>query len=148
MSVRARYVALLLPLSATAALGQAPPRRALAVADLFAIKQVGAPQVSPDGRLVAYSVRTANLKTDRNETRLWMAPLAGGAAMPLTAPGYSPSDARWSPDGKYLTFLASRPRAPGAPPDSGGEPKTQVWALDRRGGEAQPLTHVPEGVGA
>jgi dipeptidyl aminopeptidase/acylaminoacyl peptidase len=141
----------LLPLavSATTALAQAPAKRALTVDDLFAIKQVGTPQVSPDGRWVAYSVRSTNLKADKNETGLWMAPLdASGGAIPLTAPGYAPSDARWSPDGRYLSFLATRPRGPGAAPDSNGEPKAQVWALDRRGGEAQPLTHVAQGVDA
>lgn len=146
MSVR---VVLLLTISATLARAQAPAKRALTVDDLFAIKQVGTPQVSPDGRWVAYTVRSTNLKADRNETALWMAPLdSAGAAIPLTAPGYAPSEARWSPDGRYLSFLATRPRGPGAAPDSSGEPKAQVWALDRRGGEARPLTHVPQGVNA
>jgi dipeptidyl aminopeptidase/acylaminoacyl peptidase len=146
---RGAGAALLLAISAVAAPAQAPARRPLAVDDLFALKQVGTPQVSPDGRWVAYTVRSTNLKADRNETMLWMAPLdSGRAAVPLTAPGYAPSDARWSPDGKYLSFLATRPRGPGAAPDSSGEPKTQVWALDRRGGEARPLTRVPQGVDA
>src|SRR3989441_9734154 len=62
----------------------------------------------------------------------------------LTVPGSSASAPRWSPDGRYVSFLAARKT--GAPGDS--EPKTQVWALDRRGGEARPLTHVPQGVEA
>jgi len=151
MFVRISWLPVLaaLALSAAAGLAQAPAKRALTVDDLFAIKQIGPPQVSPDGRWVAYTVRSTNLKADRNETGLWMAPLdSSEPAIPLTAPGYAPSDARWSPDGKYLSFLATRPRGPGAPPDSGGEPKTQVWALDRRGGEARPLTHVAQGVDA
>src|SRR6267143_1010202 len=148
---RAAFVLLLLT-AATSAVAQAPPpQRPLTVDDLFALKQVGNPQVSPDGRWVAYVVRTLNLKSDRNEASLWMAPLdsgtTGGAVL-LTAQGYSPSEARWSPDGRYLSFLATRPRGPGAAPDSTGEPKTQVWALDHRGGEARPLTRVAQGVEA
>src|SRR6266567_1713120 len=131
-----REAKLMFLLCAITVLTQAPSKRALTVDDLFAIKQVGTPQVSPDGRWVAYTVRSTILKADRNETALWMAPLdSSGAAIPLTAPGYAPSDARWSPDGKYLSFLATRPRGPGAAADSSGEPKMQVWALDRRGGD-------------
>ena len=79
-------------LCAITVLTQAPSKRALTVDDLFAIKQVGTPQVSPDGRWVAYTVRSTILKADRNETGLWMAPLdSSGAAIPLTAPGYAPS---------------------------------------------------------
>src|SRR5258708_18261596 len=151
MFVRISWLPVLaaLALSAAGALAQAPAKRALTVDDLFAIKQLGAPQVSPDGRWVAYTVRSTNLKADRNETGLWMAPLdSSGPAIPLTAPGYAPSDARWSPDGKYLSFLATRPRGPGAAPDSGGEPKTQAWALDRRGAEARPLTPPAQGARA
>ena len=147
----APVVLLLLTATASAVAQAPPPQRPLTVDDLFALKQVGNPQVSPDGRWVAYVVRTLNLKTDRSEAALWMAPLdsgTAGGAIPLTAPGYSPSEVRWSPDGRYLSFLATRPRGPGAAPDSTGEPKTQVWALDRRGGEARPLTHVPQGVDA
>ena len=99
-------VVLLLLTATTSAVAQAPPpQRPLTVDDLFALKQVGNPQVSPDGRWVAYVVRTLNLKTDRSEAALWMAPLdsgTAGGAIPLTAPGYSPSEARWSPDGRYL----------------------------------------------
>src|SRR5258708_2822970 len=151
MFVRISWLPVLaaLALSAAAGLAQAPARRALTVDDLFAIKQIGAPQVSPDGRWVAYTVRSTNLKADRNETGLWMAPLdSSGPAIPLTAPGYAPSDARWSPDGRSLPSLATRRRGRGAAPDSGGEPKPQVWALDRRGGEARPLTRVAQGVDA
>jgi len=129
-------------------LTQAPAKRALTVDDLFAIKQVGTPQVSPTP-LGGLHRALDHPQGDRNETELWMAPLdSSGAAIPLTGPGLAPSDARWSPDGKYLSFLATRPRGPGAAADSGGEPKTQVWALDRRGGEARPLTHVAQGVDA
>ena len=142
-------VGMLVPVAAAAQGGQggqggAP--RLLTVDDLFALKEVGDPQISPDGRWVAYTVTTTDLKAEKSESRLWMAPLAGGegGAVPLTVPGSSASAPRWSPDGRYVSFLAARKT--GAPGDS--EPKTQVWALDRRGGEARPLTHVPQGVEA
>ena len=82
-----------------------------------------------------YTVSETDLKTDKSETRVWMAPLAGGEALPMTAKGSSAGTPRWSPDGKYLTFLATRT-----------EGKTQVWALNRLGGEAQQLTTIKQGV--
>ncbi|HWP37764.1 MAG TPA: S9 family peptidase [Gemmatimonadales bacterium] len=111
-------------------------QRTLAVSDLFAIRSVGDPQLSPDGQWVAYSVTTTSLEDEKSETRIWMVPAAGGDAIPMTSTGYSASRPRFSPDGKFLTFLASR----------GENAKTQVWALNRLGGEAQPLTEIEQGV--
>ncbi len=114
---------------------QAAQPRPLAVQDLLALRRVGSPAISPDGEWVAYTVTTVLEKRDRSETRIWMAPAAGGEALPLTAEGVSSSSPQWSPDGRWLGFLSSR---------NGGE--TQVWVLDRRGGEAQKLTDVKQGV--
>ena len=121
-----------------------PPaaRRNLQVDDLFRIKTLGDPQVSPDGKWVAYTVATASLKEDKTETQVWMAPTDGGDPLPMTAAGTSASQPRFSPDGKYLGFLAARPEAGEEKDDA----KSQVWLLDRRGGEAQRLTEVPQGV--
>src|ERR1041385_2256263 len=117
----------------------APPSaqgtRSLTVDDFFALKSVGAPSLSPDGKYVAYALGTGDLKKDRGATRIWMAPLAGGEAIPMTADGSPGSGPKWSPDGKYLGFRAAR---------NGGE--TQVWTLNRLGGEADQLTDVKQGI--
>jgi len=110
-------------------------RRALTIEDLFKLKRVGSPQLSPEGQWVAYTVTEVDLNKDKSETRIWMVPVSGGEAIPMTGKGSSASMPRWSPDGKYLSFLSSR---------NGG--KTQVWTLDRRGGEAQQLTETVQGV--
>ena len=114
-----------------------PGSRLLTIDDYFAIRSVGAPEVSLDGLWVAFTVWTTDLEQDGSETRVWMVPLSGGEPIPMTAEGSSASDPRWSPDGRYLSFLSDR--------DDGA---WQVWALDRRGGEAQQLTHVDQGVDA
>src|SRR5204863_8659913 len=59
-----------------------------------------------------------------------------------------PTAARRCRRGCYPSCPARRPRGPGGAPDSSGEPKTQVWARARGGGEARPLTHVAQGVDA
>ncbi len=115
----------------------AQERRTLTPDDLFRVQRVGAPQVSPDGEWVAYTVSVTSLEDERTDTRVWMAPASGGDPVPLTADKKSASSPDWSPDGRLITFLAAR---------DGG--KTQVWALDRRGGEAYALTDVKQGVSA
>lgn len=91
--------------------------------------------MSPEGQWVAYTMGTVNREEDKNEERIWMLPAAGGEAIPLTAQDVSSSHPRWSPDGKYLAFLSAR-----------NEGKTQVWLLNRKGGEAQKLTDTPQDV--
>jgi dipeptidyl aminopeptidase/acylaminoacyl peptidase len=121
----------LVPLAATT--GQA--QRLLTVDDMFEIRRVGDPQVSPDGKWVAYTVTTTSLEDEKSETRIWMIPVSGGDPIPMTGEGYSATRPRWSPDGKYLSFTASK-----------GDSKTQVWTLNRLGGEAQQLTDVEQGI--
>ncbi|MFC1791727.1 TolB family protein, partial [Gemmatimonadota bacterium] len=115
---------------------QGQERRPITVDDLFALQSVGSPKVSPDGQWIAYTVSTTSLEEERSYSRIWMVSAAGGDPLPMTAEGSSASSPAWSPDGRYLTFTASR---------DGDE--TQVWALDRRGGEAVALTEVEQGVG-
>lgn len=133
-----RLLALLfLCLTAVGTLAQqpTPAPRPITIADYFQIHEVQGPQVSPDGRWIAYTVRTPNLDEDKNESRIWMISSAGGDALALTAGGVSSSHPRWSPDDKWLAFLSAR-----------DEGKTQVWLLNRLGGEAQKLTDTPQDV--
>lgn len=122
---------LLLPLAAEPAAAAAPVgRRPLSPDDFYHLRDVTGPRVSPDGKWVAYEVKIAEREKDRVQGDLFMVPLAGGAPLRLTSTvKESESSPRFSPDGRYLAFLSSR------------EGKTtQVWLLDRRGGEAVKLT--------
>ncbi len=110
-------------------------QRLLTPEDFFALKRVADPVMSPDGDWVAYTVRETDLDEDSSETRIWMVASDGGEPLPMTGTGSSASSPAWSPDGKYLSFLASR-----------NDGETQVWILDRRGGEAVQLTDVEQGV--
>jgi dipeptidyl aminopeptidase/acylaminoacyl peptidase len=128
-------MALFAPQLAAAAQGTPAAQRPITIDDHFQIRAVEGPKLSPDAQWVAYTVKTASLKEDNSEQRVWMVPFAGGEAVPLTAEGVSSGNPRWSPDGKYLAFLSAR-----------HEGKTQVWLLNRVGGEAQRLTETPQDV--
>ncbi len=114
---------------------QAPTPRPITIDDYFQIQTVHDPQLSPDAQWVAYTVDKSSLKTDKNESRIWMISASGGEPLAMTAEGVSSSHPRWSPDGKFLAFLSER---------KGGQ--TQVWLLNRLGGEAQQLTDTPQDV--
>ncbi|HMD43661.1 MAG TPA: S9 family peptidase [Candidatus Acidoferrum sp.] len=105
------------------------------VDDLFGMQEVSDAQISPDGQFILYTVNSTNLKEDKTSERIWMVPTAGGDAIPLTADGPSSSHPRWSHDGKFIAFLSERE-----------EGKTQVYLLNRLGGEAQRLTETPQNV--
>lgn len=108
--------------------------RAVAVDDFAQVQAVSEPQLSPDGRWVAYLLGTTDLSMDESHTRLWQVSVDGREQLQLTPERGSVSSPQWSPDGRYLSFLAARTK--------GEVTSTQLWALDRRGGEAQLLTDV------
>jgi dipeptidyl aminopeptidase/acylaminoacyl peptidase len=129
---------LALSLLATPVLAEEPPRL-LRPDDVLALKTVSDPQVSPEGTWVAYTVRTNDVKEDKRDSDLWMVPLSATTAanaVRLTASPKPESRPRFSPDGRYLAFLSGRE----------GD-KSQVWLLDRRGGEAVKLTDFKSDVG-
>ena len=128
------HVNRLLPVLAVMAALLAPPARAarpLAPEDWFAFQTLDELQIAPDGAALAYIVTSYDKESDQSRGALWTASWSGGDAVQLTR-GESVSEPRFSPDGRYLSFLSARP------PES----PRQLWLLDRRGGEPRPLTHV------
>src|SRR5512141_2432321 len=95
-----RPAALLLALLPSSLLAAAA--RPLRVDDIFALKDVADPQMSPDGRWVAYTVAQMDLKEDESDTDIYMAPAAGGSAVRLTTSKKAERSPRFSPDGRYL----------------------------------------------
>lgn len=111
-------------------------QRPVTIDDYFDLKSVNSPVISPDNKWIAYTVNTTDYDEGKSETRIWAVSIDGSDKLPMTAKGYSAGNPQWSPDGKYLSFTASR---------NNGD-KSQVWILDRRGGEAQQLTEIEQGV--
>ncbi|MEO8636934.1 MAG: S9 family peptidase [Gemmatimonadales bacterium] len=130
--------ALLLGLSIASLSAQAAPQRPVTLDDLPAFKDVGNPQLSPDGRWVAYEVSVIDLKADHQVSDIWMTSWDGKTTLQLTrTPKESEHSAQWSPDGRYLAFLSGR---------GDDDDADQLWLLDRRGGEAEQLTHIKTGI--
>ena len=120
-------------LSALAA--DAPKKRAITLDDLARFQRVGAPVVSPEGDWVVYTVNQTDTKEDKAETHLWMVKWDGSARLQLTFGKEGASAPRFSPDGRSISFLSSRP---------GPAKGSQIWVLDRRGGEAEQLTAIAD----
>jgi dipeptidyl aminopeptidase/acylaminoacyl peptidase len=117
-------------------------KRPITETDLYAFRWIAAPQISPDGAKIVYTLVTVNAKHDNYETSLWIIPATGGAARPLTS-GTHDSSARWSPDGRTLAFL----RVPEQKDKDGKPQPAQIYLLSMEGGEARPLTDLPKGAG-
>ncbi|MGH6872125.1 MAG: S9 family peptidase [Rhizomicrobium sp.] len=117
---------------------QAAPQRLLKLDDLFQVRDVSDPQVSPDGAWVIYSVRRLDAKTDKAERHIWMTRTDGSHSVQLTGRDKeSESDPRFSPDGRWISFLSGR---------ADEKKTTELWLMDRAGGEARKVTDFKGGV--
>ncbi|MBI3913835.1 MAG: S9 family peptidase, partial [Chloroflexi bacterium] len=108
------------------------PKRPITIDDLFKIQLVSDPQISPDGKQIAY-VRTApSLENDQYDSHIWLVPSDGAApAAQFTFGAGKDRAPRWSPDGTWIAFLSNRD----------DEKKEQLYLISLDGGEAIRLTH-------
>lgn len=114
----------------------AQTKRPLNTDDIFNIRDVRDPQLSPDGKWVAFVVSRAIKETDKNDSDIWMVSWDGQQQIRVTSSPEGETSPRWSPDNKYLAFLSSRQDAK----------KSQVWLMNRAGGEAVKISDVKFGV--
>jgi Tol biopolymer transport system component len=111
---------------------QSSGKRAIAIDDVYRIQKIGNPQISPDGAWIAYTVTSIDKDADKRRTALWMVNWEGTQNVRLTFGKESAGSPSWSPEGKYVSYLAAE----------GEGKKSQIWLLDRRGGGPQQLTNV------
>ena len=105
--------------------------------ELISLKRAGSPAISPDGTLVAYTVREPNWDDNNYHTEIWLADAVTGQTRQLTNNAKkSSTSAAWSPDGSTLAFATDR------------DDKRQIYVINPRGGEARKVTAVEEGVGS
>jgi dipeptidyl aminopeptidase/acylaminoacyl peptidase len=103
----------------------------ISAADYLAFKFISDPQLSPDGKLVAYVQTTIDTTANRRVSAIWTVAADGsGAPAAFTAPGPSANSPRWSPDGQFLAYLAGR----------------QIQMMPAGGGESKKLTDLKNGV--
>jgi dipeptidyl aminopeptidase/acylaminoacyl peptidase len=120
----------------TSAAADAAPRRPFTIDDMLAVRDVSEIDVSPDGAWVAYTVSTADRNRDEETSDVWMSSWDGRRQVQLTTSDASDSYPRFSPDGRFVAFLSARE----GEDERNDESSTQVWLLDRAGGEARQLT--------
>ena len=99
--------------------------------DYYQLADLTDPQVAPDGSQVAYVVTESDRTADVRKDSIWVVGWDGSQRRRLTGAD-SANTPRFSPDGRYLSFLSERP----------ADSPAQIWVLDLHGGEARQLTHT------
>jgi len=128
-SLFTRACAMVLALSAVNAAQAQSSRARFSVQEMLKIQRVADPQLSPDGRWVAYQITVPEVAANRNRTQLFVVAVAGGEPRQLTSGASSSTTPRWSPDGRRLAFT------------TGG----QVWTMNPDGSERKQVTNISTG---
>ena len=102
-----------------------------AVEDLLKIRRVGDPQISPDGKRVAFTIGDVDVDANRTVTQIYIMSSAGGEMKQLTSGASSSSSPRWSADGKLIAYVNG----------------DQIWVMEPDGGNKEQVTKISTGAG-
>jgi dipeptidyl aminopeptidase/acylaminoacyl peptidase len=100
------------------------------VAAMLKLMRISEPLLSPDGKLVAFTVQSVDLEKNSKPKNIYVVPVNGGSARQLTQEGTQNERPRWSPDSRQIYFVSNR----------GGS--SQVWVMNADGGSARQITRL------
>jgi dipeptidyl aminopeptidase/acylaminoacyl peptidase len=121
---------------AVAVSASAADKRPMSSRDLWAMKRLNAPALSPDGKTAVFTVQEWSIDKNKSTANLWLVRTEGGAPRRLTTAQASDSAPTWSPDGKRVAFVSKR-----------GEDETSaLYVIPIDGGEAEQLLEMPFGL--
>jgi dipeptidyl aminopeptidase/acylaminoacyl peptidase len=103
-------------------------------AAMMQLARISDPQISPDGKTVAFVVQTVNLEANKKPKNIYTVPLGGGTPTQISNAGDSNDRPRWSKDGK-LFFISDRTGLP------------QIWRMDADGSNLKQITFLSTGAG-
>ena len=109
---------------------QAAARHPFGIDDMLAMERVSEPTLSRDGKLIAYTVRSADVENNTMHSDIWVAATDGSGTRRLTARHEKDGSPAFSTDGKLVYFLSLRSGSP------------QVWRIALNGGEAEQVTKL------
>lgn len=98
---------------------------------MLKMRRVGDPQLSPDGKTIAFTIGDVDKAANRTLTQIYTMSADGGNMKQITKDTKSSSSPRWSPDGKKIAFT------------TGG----QVWVMDEDGDDKKQITKISTGAG-
>jgi dipeptidyl aminopeptidase/acylaminoacyl peptidase len=104
----------------------AQENRRFTVEELLKVRRVGDPQVSPDGKGVAFTIGDVNWDANKVVTQIFVMPVDGGSIKQLTNGTSSATSPRWSPDGKKIAYI------------TGG----QIWVMENDGNNKEQVTRI------
>jgi dipeptidyl aminopeptidase/acylaminoacyl peptidase len=99
--------------------------------EMMKIRRVGSPQISPDGKLVAFTITDVNVASNKSLTHIYLISIDGKNQQQITSGDKSNSLPNWSPDGKLLAFI------------TGG----QIWTMNADGSGKKQITSISTGAG-
>ena len=106
--------------------------------DLWKLKRIGPPSVSPDGKWCVIDVTSWNMEKDESSSNLWVLSTDGKSQKQLTNTTGKNGGSKWSPDGKWIAFVSQRT----------GDDGPQVYVISPEGGEARRVSNMPMGPSA